>query len=396
MLDRLPAQALIDGLSAVALGASVFVVARTGSVSPLRPRLGFAFGGLCLFFAARAASAAWGSQALSLLTEVIGCALPLAALVLAEGLLRRHAPTLLKALVTLSAVTVAASILVMNGRPPASSWALGGYVVLSLVGVTVLLMTRDRASLSRQENAGVEALIVSCAALTLLSVTDFLPQAPIGLSGVGAAMVAYALSANPSTSHEARLAMGNLLVICALAALGGMPLARVLGVDDMTGTARLGAIVLAMLLAVGAVLDARRRTSRLTGGFALALADADTSSLDTFLGSLAAQPLLAGLRLAQGPLVADYDQTALGAAMTARAVWTPAALSDPLTPIAARAREELGDLMARTEATHALLISPAPLRIALLTLPGAGPTDEAVANLALFRKLAAVAVRDPR
>ena len=395
MLDRLSAQALIDGLSAVTLGASVFVVVRPGSVSPLRPRLGFAFGGLCLFFAARAAAAAWNSHALSLLTLIVGCALPLAALVLAEGLLRRHAPTPFKALVTLAAVAVAVALLATDGRTPASSWGLGGYVVLSLVGVTVLLLARDRSSLSRQENASVEALIASGAVLTLLSVTDFLPRAPVGLSGIGGAMVAYALSANPSSGRETRLALTNLLMICALAAIVALPFAGALGIAGVAAKARLGAVVLAALLAVGAILDARRRTSRTARGFALALADADTSSLDAFLGSLADQPLLAGLRLAEGSLLADYDQAGLAATMAARAVWTPAALSDPLTPIAARARDELSDLMARAEATHALLISRAPPRIALLTLPGAGPTDEAAANLAIFRKLAAIAALDP-
>ena len=351
-------------------------------------------GGLCLFFAARAAQVASHSHALYLLTLIIVCALPLAALVLAEGLLRRHAPTLLKALLTLTAIPLAVAILLADGRPPASSWALGGYVVLSLLGVTVLLTTRDRTSLSGQENASVGALIASGAVLTLLSVTDFVPQIPVGLSGAGAAMVAYALSANQSSNREARGTLINLFMIFALAAVVSVPLASLLGMVSLSDKVRLGAIVLAAFLAVSAILDARRRTSRLARGFALALADADTSNLDALMESLADQPLLAGLRLAEGTLVADYDLVELGAAMAPRAVWTPEVLSDPLTPLARRPRDELSDLMARTEATHALLISPAPLRIALLTLPGAGPTDETAANLALFRKLAALAALD--
>jgi hypothetical protein len=163
---------------------------------------------------------------------------------------------------------------------------------------------------------------------------------------------------------------------------------------DAAEAARLGAILLAALLAASAVLDARRRTDASKDGLALALAAADTTSLDAFLGSLTDQPLLAGLRLAEGGLLADYDHPKLAAAMAAQAVWTPAALHDPQTPIGARARDELGDLLARTEASHALLVSPEPLRIALLTLPGAGAVDEVTTDLALFRKLAAVAASD--
>ncbi len=395
MLDKPAAQTLIDGLAAVALSAAVFVVARPGFASALRPRLAFAFGGLCLFFGARAAWAALDSHALGLLSLTVGCTLPVAALLLTEGLLRRHAPTWLKALICVAALAVALAILLTDGRAPASTWVLGLYILSSLTAVTALLLFRDRASLSRQENAGVEALIVFGAILTLLSLTDFLPGAPLGMSGVGAAIVAYALSANPSSSREARLALSNLVVICALTAAGTVPFAIALGMTDLADHVRLGAVVLAALLAVNAVLDARRRIGRSTRGFALALANADTTSLDAFLASLAGQPLLAGLRLTEGLSLADYDQPALGAAMAPRAVWTPAALRDAQTPIAPRARDELSDLMVRTEATHALLISQEPLRIALLTLPGAGPTDEADADLALFRKLAAVAARNP-
>lgn len=390
MLDKPAAQTLIDGLAAVALGAAVFVVARPGFTSALRPRLAFAFGGLCLFFGARAAWAALDSHLLGLLSLEVGCTLPVAALVLSEGLLRRHAPTWLKALICAAGLAVALAILLTDGRAPASTWVLGVYVLSSLTAVTALLLFRDRASLSRQENAGVATLIVSGVLLTLLSLTDFLPAAPLGLSGVGAAIVGYALSANPSSSREARLALSNLVVIFVLTAAGTLPFALALGMSDLAERVRLGAIVLAALLAVNAALDARRRIGRPARGFALALAGADTTSLDGFLAGLADQPLLAGLRLAAS--LTDYDQPALGAAMASRAVWTPAALRD--AQIAPRARDELSDLMARGEATHALLISPQPLRIALLTLPGAGPTDEADADLALFRKLAAVAARN--
>jgi hypothetical protein len=87
-------------------------------------------------------------------------------------------------------------------------------------------------------------------------------------------------------------------------------------------------------------------------------------------------------------LLAEYEAPGLAAAMAGRAVWTRAALAGAAP---ARAHDELADLLDRAEATHALMVSSAPLRIALLTLPGVGPNDDAETNLALFRKLAAVA-----
>jgi hypothetical protein len=107
------------------------------------------------------------------------------------------------------------------------------------------------------------------------------------------------------------------------------------------------------------------------------------------LNSLARQPLLADLRIAEGDMLAEYDAPGLGEAMAARAVWTRVALQDGVPE---RAREELGDLLSRSEASHVVMISRAPLRIALLALPGADPGVEIA--LALFHKLAAVAARE--
>ena len=49
--------------------------------------------------------------------------------------------------------------------------------------------------------------------------------------------------------------------------------------------------------------------------------------------------------------------------------------------------------MARTEASHAALVSANPIRVALLTLPDVATAAEAETDLALFCRLAAVAAK---
>ena len=394
MLQRLAAQDLVDGLSAVTLGASVLVVARRGAASPLRSQLGFALGGLCLFFGVRAAGEACGSHLLNMVTLEIVAVLPLAALLLAEAMLRRHAPWMLKALLAVGAAAMPVALIVTDGRPPMSSWGLGGYVIASLAAVMVLLVARDRASLSRQENASVDVLMACGVLITLLCLTDFLPDAPVGLSGVGSAAVAFAIAANPRAGQPVRRMLIQALAACLVAAACALALAQALGMAAPVEQARLGAILLALLLSAGIGLMLHRQASVATQGFAAALARADTSSLDIFLDSLATQPLLAGLRLAEGAALADYEAAGLGAALATRPVWTRAALAEPWPDAGARARDELDDLMARAEATHAVMVSRTPLRIALLTLPGVGAAQEAETDLALFRKLAAIAAQE--
>ena len=93
----------------------------------MRPRLAFAFGGICLFFGARAASVSLGSQGLALASQIVGCMLPLAALMLAEGLLRRHAPVALKALICAGGGAAILGVVAVTGGEaaclPTGPWA---------------------------------------------------------------------------------------------------------------------------------------------------------------------------------------------------------------------------------------------------------------------------------
>jgi hypothetical protein len=378
----------------VTLGASALVIARWGPATMLRSRLRFAFAVLGAFFAARAISGALDSPALILLTLLIACVNPLPALLLAEGILRRHAPIALKAFVTLGGLVTAIDLIVDNGRIPSSTWVLGTFVCVSLAAVTALLVFRDRSSLSRQENAGLDALAVPGVVVTLLTVTDFLAQRPVGLSGVGVAMVAFVLGANPSSSRETRGVLADLALMAIFAAVAALVFAGALGLHTAFEQIRLGAALFAFLLATTALLRLRQAgVDGTAAGFARALTLADTSSLETFLDALADQPVLAGLRIADGAQLAEYNPETLGAALSTHPVWTPAMLHDGETTMT-RALEELGDLMARNEATHAVMISREPLVIALLTLPGSGQFELVETNLALFGKLAAIAAGD--
>jgi hypothetical protein len=394
MLTRLATQEMVDGLSAVALGASVLVVLQRRSASALRWRLGLALGGLCLFFGVRAASEALGSRGLNLLDLEIVSLLPVAALVLAEGVLRRHAPWMLKALVTAGAVAMTLGLIIIGDCAPVSTSGLAGYVIASMAGFLVLLLARDRSSLSRQENASVGALIAAGVLLTLLSLTDFLPQAPVGLSGVGAAALAFVVGAGPASSGEARRGLTRLLAIVLAAAVCALLFAGPLGLATVIEQVRLAALLLALLLSAAVALSAHQRAMGEADGFASALADADTTSLDAFLDSLAGQPLLAGLRIAEGAQLADYDEAGLTAAMAVRAVWSRGALSEAGDATPQRARDELADLMDRADASHAVMISRSPLRIAAFTLPGVGSARETETDLALFHKLAVIASRE--
>lgn len=391
MLTRLAAQGLTDALTALALGACMFAVLRRDGRASLSIRLAFAMGGLCVFLLARSAGDIFREPRLNLLAEMLACPLPVIGLTLAEGVLRRHAPRALKILIALGAAGLLIALAALGETPLVSTWALGGYMFASLSALTLLLLTRDRASLSRQENTSIDALMLAGAALAPLSLTDFVRVAPVGMGGIGAALLALQATRDFSAAGGTVRVLTVLAVLIACAGAFAAALAWALGMTDPTQVARLEVVSLAFVIALVAILAALSRRGGVNEERALrqALASANVSDLPTFLEHVVAQPLLSGLTIAEGAALAEYDAAALGDTLALRPIWTRAALR--AEPPAAIGGEQLADLMARREASHAALISRAPLRVALLTLPQIGPADSAEIDLALFRKLAAIA-----
>ena len=392
MLTRVAAQGLTDVLAATALGSCVMAALRRGVRSPLGLRIVFAFGGLTLFFVCRGASEGLQNPFLGTMAEVLAAALPIAGLALAEGLLRRHAPRLLKAAITLGAMVMMLALILVAARPPVSSWGLGGYVTLSILALVVLLIARDRASLSHQENARIDTLMLAGAALAALGLTDFLGAAPIGMSGLGAALLALFAHYNANSRNGVGRALRELLVIGVAAGVFTACLIWAVPLSEPGEAARVAVVVLTLMIALITLIDALREHAGQDEAVALrkALAGSDTTSLSGFLDSLAGHPLLRDVRLVEGGPLADYDPVALAAAFSSRMVRTRKSLRETGEPVTA-GRDELLDLMAGADASHAALVSRQPLRIALLTLPEIGPAEETDADIALFCKLAASA-----
>ena len=394
MITRAAAQGLTDGLSAVALAAYVVAAVRRGARSPLERRLVLVFGGLSLFFLFRSVDESFDRPGMAWFSELLAAILPVAGLWLAEGLLRRHSPWWLKTAITVAAGATWASLIMIGGHPPASTWVLGAFIVLSLLALFLLLLTRDRASLSHQENAVVVGFLVAAGSLLVLSLTDFLPSAPLGMSGFGAAALAFIAQARPASASAVRNTLFELFAMAAAGALFAFGLVHMLTLEPPVEALRVVAITIMLIVAVTTVLRAlqERAVHDEAKAFRRALARSDTSSLSAFLEGLADQPLFKGLKVAEGDLLADYDAPALLEALTERPVWTRHAMQARQSDASNLGLEELIDLTMRTDASHAVLVSPHPLRIALLVLPEIGAAEDVETDLAIFCKLALVAV----
>lgn len=395
------AQSLVDGFAALGLGAFAYGLVRRKPKLPLDHRLVFVFSAAGLLFAARSVAMATQIRFFETLSLIAAGLLPLGALIMAEGLMRRHAPRWLKAGVAMgTALVLMATLLGTRHFEPVFGWAFGLFMTSTLTAVLVLGLLRDRTSLSPQENATLAALLTGLAAIVPLVLSDFraiLPDLPIGFGPIGALLITYVATRGAGAAASRRVAFGELGLILGSALVASAGLVLLTGVEGWPGRVQLATVVLAALLATVLVLRLRdNAVGRRRRSFLDALARADGHSSAAFLGAVGAEPLLRGLVLADETLLADYDRSRLAAAFETRPILSRTMLQDPWLPLAADQQEELLDLFERTATTHAVFISDQPLRLVLVTMPVFGGIEDNEADLAVFQRLAALVAAQER
>lgn len=387
---RAETQALIDGFAAAGLMAYVLalVLRRTGG--PLTPRLVFLFGLTAVFYGLRSLAVRTDLPLFQNATFVVISLAPLAALWLAEGLLRRHAPRPLKlAVLAASIAALGFALFTTTQAPFGSRIGLAGAIILSLLAVLGLLWSRDRESLSRAENDTVRRLATGLAVVIPLIVTDFseLVPAPIGFSPVAALVIALlAMTNGESDARGVRIEAG-LVLVAALALTCG--LIERLGVQPLEDRVRLFALVAAAMITMTLAVRIRPFHARSgQNGLRRRLADADPTAPDALLAGLADDPLLKDLSVLGAPDLGDYDAAALAEALDRKSLWSRSELQAGGPGMVESGRDPLLDLLSRGDATHVGLLSRSPLQIGLVRVPELLRDTEAELDLALAFRMA--------
>jgi hypothetical protein len=387
---RIETQALLDGFAAVGLAAYVvaLIVRRVGG--PLTPRLVFLFGVMSLFYGVRSLAVRTGWPIFEGATFAVISLAPLAALLLAEGLLRRHAPRSMKiAVLAASALGLGFALFTTSHVAFGSRLALAVTILLSLVAILVLLWSRDRTSLSRAENGAVRRLAVGLAIVIPLIVTDFsaLVASPIGFSPIAAlVIILLALSNGVSDGRDVWIDAAVIVATTLALTCGLIEQLDIAMFDDRV---RLFALVGAALITMTLVVRiqpfgaAGRRTS-----LRQRLAAADTGSLNAFLGDLTGEPMLKDLTVLTESDLADYRPEAMAQTLDRQPLWSAATLEAADGIVSEAEREPLLDLLARTDATHVGLLSLSPVRIGLVRLPDLLRNTEAEIDLGLAFRMA--------
>lgn len=373
MTPAIVADALVSLAALVGVVALALRLGRRGG--PMARRFRFALEVVGALLLAR--TLFWWSDLLlfSRLSVVAAGMVPLGAVLVTEGFLRRHAPLALKAWVALGAAGFAVAaftpVPLLDG---AVTLALFVFQLVALAAVAAWVVLRRRAALSPAQNRAVDRVGLALLVIVPLLVTDYrgIVDLPVRLGGVGIlALVWFAVTADRPGGTRTFAAVA----LAALVATGALALMTPLGLADLVRAAAvifcLG-LVAALLLAVGGAGSARR------GGDVLhALLDARTGSVERFLADLEAHPAVRGARLLREHDLADLDMARLQSAFDARPVWGRE-----------EGDEQVAFLLDIHEATHVLRARRDPPLLATLQLSEMTAGGREERELRLVQKMA--------
>lgn len=382
MTSAVIASAIVNVCAVIGLAVAMLALYRRDARSPLTVRLVIALGIVALLFLVRSAAWLTGSSLLDDLSVIPAAAIPFGALIVTEGMLRRHAPRAIKLAVIIGAVVLGLGGAVGLGHfdtPYAIALALfqlGGFAACAF-----LLATRDRASLMVSENRGIDRMTIGAIIVLPFIITDFaalMPDMPVRLGALGALLVVTAVLIAGS-SAEARWHAVLLTVLrLGSSVLLGLAAAFVASDADAAQIVRFCGVAVAGVLTIGLMTDTLRAylESR-TPGMLSSVAASSATTRDQLIAELLRHPLFESAQRLREIDLAAYDPLLLRNRLATHRVLRR---SDAPWghPSADPAVERLVSLLAAGNATHLVVLSSDPVDVLALAVPviSADPATE--------------------
>lgn len=374
------------------------LAARRRAGDPLARRILFGMGALAVMLLSRVLFWLTSIPVFQTLTLIAAALVPLAALVLTEGLLRRHAPAWLKAVAAGGAAASSLFALFPSSVvDPARLWTLFAFQFFVFMSVGWLVVTRDRASLSAAENKTVERLALSLLLIIPSLITDYRfgsIELPVRLGGIAILCLSWLGIGLSRSNVNHRDTIKTFVVLATSAIVAGLVIAKI-GDFDWQGAMRCAAITLsASILAAiyndSKILDADERRESLMRH----LAEGDTSSSMQFLKGLRSYSLLEGAIILAPEDLGDFDLALLRKAFAEHPVRESARY---VTKSESNdATEQLSWLFEKFESTHVLLVSEQPFTLLALAIPQITSLPGAMTELKIAQRMALLISRQEK
>ncbi len=391
MTSSVVADSIVNLCGAMGLAVAAATLYRRDSRGPLTARLVALLGIVAALFLLRGIAWWTDNATLDRISLIPAALIPLGALLVTEGLLRRHAHRRLKAAALAGGIVLALAgafgpVKLENLHTVVlSAFQLAGFAVCAL-----LLIGRDRASLLASENRAIDRVAFGAIMVLPFIVTDFrvlAPDMPVRLGAIGAllAVTAILIAGDSRETQRRGLWLTSLRLVSA--ALLGIATAALSSDLDAAQLMRYGAVAMAGVITIGlttdglrAVLDAREP------GVLDSIGASAASTREALIAELARQPMFESARRLREAELTAYDPPLLREFLAPRRVLRRADAPWGLSPIDP-AVERMVALMAAREATHVLVLSHDPVDLIVLAVSviAADPATETA--LALVRRL---------
>jgi len=291
--------------------------------------------------------------------------LPLMTLLLIESLMRRHAPKWLKVIIAGGSAlfTVCAFLPVLIQLRP-FSLSLLAFHLIAIALCLYLIFTRNKASLSTDENSTVERTGFALLLLYPLLLTDFnLGIVPIDvrMSGLGVLVGAWVLISLHNRTMNRRKMSLELLLLCGSSIFVSLLLTRYLNLDTAK-TLAICAILVAFTLAAATLIGALRLKTHQGAMSSVNQGLINTASFDQYIAEL--NHLDIGCEILTGKALFDFDADALLAAFKNKTELSRNALLAP-HECETMGQSQMRLLLERYGANWAYLVATNPLHVAV-------------------------------
>jgi hypothetical protein len=394
MTSGVIADSIVNLCSAIGLTVAMVTLHRRDARSPLTRRLLLALGMIATLFFVRGAAWWSGNAMLDRISLIPAALIPLGALIVTEGILRRHAPRQVKIVIVLGGIGLG-----LGGALGLERFATLYFVLLSLFQLAGfatcgwLLAPRDRTTLMASENRSIGRLAVGALIVIPFIATDFqvlAPDIPVRLGALGALLVVTAILIAGGGAETRRQALLMTALRLSSSALLGAAAAFVSPDVDGAQIIRFGAIAISGVLTIGLMVDALRAYfESQVPGVLDSVAASPARTRDQLIAELARHPIFESARRYRENELAAYDPPMLRDFPSTRRVLRRAEAPWGLTS-SDPAVERAVSLMAANSATHLIILSQDPIDVIVLAVPviSADPATETA--LALVRRLLAL------
>lgn len=368
--NKLIADVVINLFAAGSLLIISHSLYRAAPSSPVYLRVRVALWLGALLFAIRAVAWWTTSPFLEALEIVLAALSPVAALVLAEGLLRRHAPLMIK-LIVVTATLVALLIHLVPGLPSGFKMAtLLSAVAGSLVAIAVFMIRRISHDLEREEQRIAGRVLGSLLLVTPCIATDFenlFPGFPVrmgALSIVFLLYISFGAGSNSNQLYERGVSIVVFLVIAMVFSAAHVMAGDVLEIDAVVRAVAVGFSGLIFAALFSETMGSRSERRRTSGAYLQArnlaeftdlLGNHDRLSNVRHLDREAVQPLS---HPAFDDLIERYPVLRMAEAPWVRSQKDPGV-------------ERAMSLLETYNATHVMRLSPDPTQLLVFAVPPA-------------------------